>query len=245
MKGSYEMKDDLACSFPTTSWNQIERLGTNEFADAMAQLCQRYWFPVYVFIRRRCDDIHRAEDLTQSFFAKVCEQQTLRQADPTKGRFRSFLLASVRNFVSNELVSDKAIRRGGAIQVVSIDRVAAEQLYLRHQSTDFGADREFDRAWVLALMEGAIASLREEYRARGQEGRFECFVPLLRSVSLDYSQIAMQLGVSESNARQAASRFRRRYAELLRKETAATLANSDELEEEIDWMMRVFTDRRC
>lgn len=227
-------------SFPTTNWSELGRLASPDFATAMERLCQRYWYPVFVFIRRRCGDLHRAEDLTQAFFAKVLAKQTFRAADPAKGRFRSFLLTAVQNFVADEYASGQTVRRGGQETFVTIDFVTAEQLYLRNQSSDGQPDDEFDRAWALTLMEHAIERLRNEYNDKDQTLRFELLSPILRSVALDHDAIAAALNMTATAARKAASRFRQRYGQILRDEISATLSQSGELSEEIAWIMRLF-----
>lgn len=233
-------RDAVANSFPTTNWSEIGRLDSPGFANAIAALCQQYWYPVYAYVRRRSVDAHQAEDLTQAFFAKVLARQLFRAADPDKGRFRSFLLTSVRNFLASEHAFQRTQRRGGNERVLSIDAAAAEQLYHRNRSMGGCPEEDFDRAWALTLLERAIDRLRDEYRDKQQSLRFELFVPSLESVPLDYDEIAAALAIDRAAARKAASRFRQRYGELLRDEISATLSDSGELEEEIAWMMRLF-----
>ncbi len=235
------MSDSPGSSFPTTNWSEIRRLESPEFSSVVAALCQRYWYPIYVFVRRRCGDLHQAEDLTQAFFTQVVAKQTFRAADPGKGRFRSFLLTSVRNFVANDLASARTQRRGGMQRIVSIDFVTADQLYRRNRSSDACPEDEFDRAWAMTLMERAIERLRDEYRANDQSQRFELLSPSLRSVALDYDAIAAEMEIDPAAARKAASRFRQRYGQLLREEISATLSESGDLEDEIAWMMRLFS----
>lgn len=228
-------------SFPTTHWSELARLESPEFASAMASLCQRYWYPIYAFIRRRCGDTHRAEDLTQAFFAHVLAKQTFRAADPNKGRFRAFLLTSVRNFVANQLASQRTLRRGGDHQVVSIDFAIADRIYLRNRSSEMRPEEEFDRAWAMTLMEKAIERLHDEYASKGQADRFEHLSPLLRSAGLDYDAIASALQIDAAAARKAASRFRARYAQVLRDEISSTLSENGKVEEELAWIFEIFS----
>jgi len=234
------MADAAGSSFPTTNWSEIGRLDSPDFARVLEELCRRYWYPVYVFVRRRCGDLHQAEDLTQSFFAHVLTKQTFRAADPAKGRFRAFLLTSVRHFMSNEIASANTQRRGGREHFVSIDFAAADQRYQRNQVSGARAEDEFDRAWAATLMEHAIARLREEHRGKGQSQRFELLSPTLRSESLDFDAIASELDMDAAAVRKAASRFRQRYGQILREEISATLSENGDLEEEIVWMMQLF-----
>ena len=232
-------------SFPTTNWSEIGQLESPEFSKVMARLCQRYWYPIYVFVRRRCDDQHRAEDLTQAFFVHVLSKQTFRAADPSKGRFRSFLLTAVRNFIANENAAQRTIRRGGDVQTVSIDFQAAEEIYCRHyqgRAAECRPEDDFDRAWATTLMERAIERLRDDFRAKDQLKRFECLSPILQSSELDYSAIAEELEIDAVAVRKAASRFRRQYGQMLRAEISATLSESGDLDEEVSWMMRLFSN---
>lgn len=206
----------------------------------MSDLCDQYWYPIFVFVRRRCGDLHRAEDLTQAFFAKVLAKQTFREADPTKGRFRSFLLTAVRNFIANDYASQRTHRRGGLERIVSVDFHAAELAYQRNQSSHACPEDEFDRAWATTLMEHAIVRLRDEYCAKDKRKRFELLSPLLRSAKLDHETIAATLEIDVVAVRKAASRFRQRYGQLLREEIALTLSESGDVQEEIAWMMNLF-----
>ena len=235
------MANTPGSSFPTTNWSEIGRLESPEFTNAMAALCQQYWYPIFVFVRRRCGDLHRAEDLTQAFFARVLAKQTFRAADPTKGRFRSFLLTSVRNFIASDYASERTQRRGGSERVISIDFIAAEQLYCRTQTSGDGPEDAFDRAWAMTLMEHAMERLRDEYRDKDQLQRFELLSPILQSAALDYDHIATTLDMDAAAARKSASRFRQRYRQLLRNEISATLSETGDLEEEIAWIMRLFS----
>lgn len=228
-------------SFPTTNWSRIDALDTDGFASAISELCELYWYPIYAFIRRRCGDAHQAEDLTQAFFQRVLSRQLFRAADPGKGRFRAYLLTSVRNFLISQHAFENTQRRGGQQQIVTFDSGAAEQTYIRNRSGDLSPEEEFDRAWALTLLEHAIDRLKQEHAEKDQADRFQCFAPSLRSSTLDYDSIAEQLQIDPTAARKAASRFRQRYGQFLREEIAATLSESDDLEEEISWIMSLFT----
>ena len=203
-------------------------------------MCEQYWYPIYAFIRRRCADSHQAEDLTQAFFEKVLAKQMFRAADPDKGRFRSYVLTSVRNFLADQHAADNAQRRGGRHRVLPIDLVTAEQLYCQSRSSDLSPEDEFDRAWAITLLERAIGRLKDEYEAKQQSRRFELFAPSLRPSPLDYDAIADTLGIDTVAARKAASRFRRRYGQLLREEIASTLSETGDIEEDISWIISRF-----
>lgn len=228
-------------SFPTTSWSVIGKLDSEEFSSAIEAVCEEYWYPIYAFIRRRCGDQHRAEDLTQGFFAHVLSRQVFRAADPDKGRFRSFVLTSVKNFLANQHAAENSQRRGGRQRVLSINAVAAEQLYLHNHSDDSSPEKEFERAWANTLLERAIECLKIEYEAQGKSQQFSLFVPSLQSDSLDYNAISVTLGIDVVAARKAASRFRKRYGQLLREEIAGTLSQTGDIEEEISWIISRFS----
>lgn len=227
--------------FPTTNWSNIGRLDSPDFARALSELCQQYWYPVYAFIRRRSSDAHQAEDLTQAFFEKMLTQQTFRLADPDKGRFRAFLLTSVRNFVASDYASQQTLRRGGGHRVIPIDTVQAEQLYHRNRSNGASPEDDFDRAWALALIERALDRLRLEFSKNQQSTRFELLVPCLRSEPVDFEAVAVTLGIDPAAARKAASRCRQRYGQILRDEIASTLSEHGDLELEIAWVIRLFS----
>lgn len=227
--------------FQTTNWSVIARLDSPDFSEALAQLCQQYWYPVYAFVRRHTSDVHRSEDLTQGFFCKVISLQTFRMADRERGRFRSFLLTSVKNFLASEYQASQAQKRSGDETALALDFARADQMYQSNRSAQPTPDRAFDRAWALSAIEHAIDRLRADYQRNGDGVRFELFVPALRSSKLDYKRIADQLEVSEVAARKAASRFRAHYGEQLRREIAATLADGESVDAEIDWMMSVLS----
>ncbi|WP_442506646.1 RNA polymerase sigma factor [Novipirellula sp. SH528] len=239
---SIESKHGRSSGFQTTDWSALANLNTPEFAEALAKLCQQYWYPVYAFIRRRAGTTHRAEDLTQAFFCKVISLRTFRMADRERGRFRAFLLTSVKNFLASEFEASQAQKRGGDRDFVPFDFAIADQIYLRNRSRQPTPDNEFDRAWALSLIEHAIERLRSEYDRQGDRLRFDLLKPSLRSMSLDYPEIASQLEISEAAVRQAASRFRRSYGQQLRLEIAATLADDESIDTEIDWILEVLRE---
>ncbi len=227
-------------SFQTTDWGVISQLDSPQFAEAMAALCQQYWYPVYAFIRRKSGDATRAEDLTQSFFARVLAKNVFRAANPEKGRFRAFLLTSVKNFLATELAQSQTQKRGGKVKTMTFDFAGADHLFDRNLWTFASPEEAFDRAWAITLMEGAIDQLRGEYTAKDQDQHFELLAPILQSLPLDYSAIASQLNISQPAARKMASRFREQLRFQLRKSVAATLSESDGLDDEIAWMMSLF-----
>lgn len=228
-------------SFPTTNWSDVARVGGEEFASAIGMLCERYWFPIYAFIRRRCTDPHQAEDLTQGFFEKVITKQLFRAADPARGRFRSYVLTSVQNFLASQYAAQQTQRRGGGQRRVPIDLVTAEKLCCQNRSGTLSPEDEFDRAWAITLLERAIDRLQEEYQAKHQSRRFELLAPTLQSAPLDYAEISTALGIDAVAVRKAVSRLRQRYGQLLREEIAGTLSETGDVEDEIIWIINCFS----
>lgn len=226
-------------SFATTQWSVVLRAGQQSqpaAADALAALCERYWSPVYVYLRRRCRDEHSAQDLTQGFFAHLLEHNAVAEASPERGLFRSFLLTAAKNFLTNAVRYEQAQKRGGGRQLLSLDWEVGEsrwrQLEPGHSAT---AERLFEREWALRLLQEVMQKLRAEFTEAGKQGQFEILRQTLMGDSgrLPYESLGQQLGQSPEAARQAAHRLRKRYRELLRQEVSATLADDEDIEAEI------------
>jgi RNA polymerase sigma-70 factor (ECF subfamily) len=201
---------------------------------ALERLCTRYWYPVYVFIRRRGSDQHEAEDLTQAFFAHLLERETLKKVDRQKGKFRSFLLAAVANFLTNEWDKRQTLKRGGQNQIISLDDTA-EELYRREPVESLTPEKLFERRWAFTLMNQVLARLKEEYIATDKAELFAQLEPGLTNEGNPglYADWAAALNMSEGAVRVALHRLRRRFGELLRSEIAHTVATPAEVDEEI------------
>lgn len=229
---------DKAAAFSTTHWSVVLTAGQDNptgAAAALEQLCRRYWYPIYVFVRRRGADRHEAEDLTQGFFAHLFEMETLKKADRRKGKFRTFLLSALTKFLSNEWDKRQTAKRGGRRQIISLDEAAAEQLYSLEPVEPGSPEKLFDRRWAATLVEGGLTRLREEYRVRGKA---ELLAQLELSLTQEagpgrYAEWAGTLGMSEGAVRVALHRLRRRFGELLREEIAQTVTGTAEVDEEI------------
>ena len=225
--------------FATTQWSLVLRAAQPEDSTARAALetlCRRYWFPLYAFARRRVSDISEAQDLTQEFFLQLLEKNSLAAASPERGRFRSFLLTSLKNFLANEWDRATAQKRGGGRERMSLDWETGEsRLSLEPTHTDT-PEREFERQWALTLLDVVVRRLQDEFATADKSRQFELLKETLtgsRAV-LDYAVIAAELQMSEEAARQAAHRLRKRYRELLREEVAATVESDNEIEDEIN-----------
>lgn len=225
-------------AFATTNWSVVLEAGKGDLprsAAAMEKLCRRYWYPIYAFVRRRGHDRQAAEDLTQAFFAHLLDQETLKKVDSSKGKFRTFLLASLTNFLANEWDKRQSWKRGGRHQTISLDEAGAEELY-RHEPVEPATpEKLFDRRWALTLVAEVIARLQEEYTAQKKAPLFAQLEPALTGELAPgwHAESAALLGMSEGAVRVALHRLRRRFGQLLRQEIAQTVTGPAEVDEEI------------
>ena len=174
--GQPDGKADAAGGFQTTHWSLVLRAGNRadrEAEDALAALCGRYWYPLYAYVRRRTADQHEAQDLTQEFFARLLEKNTLAAASPERGRFRSFLLTAVKNFIANQHDWDHAAKRGGRGRTLSLDWDSGESRIKMEPAHDLTPERLFESQWVLTLLELVMRRLQQECEAAGKAGQFE------------------------------------------------------------------------
>lgn len=227
-----------AGQFALTHWSVVVAAGRRESTharDALEQLCRAYWQPIYAFVRRQGHSPSDAQDLTQEFFARLLEKNYLQTVDPAKGRFRSFLLASVKHFLANEWDRARAQKRGGKQVLLSIDGASAETAYAVEPVEQLTPDRIFERRWALTLLAEVMAQLRGEYQREGKTEIFEQLKSTLTGErrSVGYVEIASRLHSSEGAVKVAVHRLRRRYRELLRAEIAQTVASPEAVEEEI------------
>lgn len=228
--------------FGTTRWTLVAAAGkqaTPEARRALSELCGLYWYPVYAFVRRRGYSADEAPDLTQGFFARLIEKNDLADADRTRGRFRSWLLASVKHFLANEWDRATAQKRGGGRAVFSLDIDAddAEGRYKREPSHQLTPERIFDRRWALTTLEQTLAALELEC---GSEGKAELFTALRPTLTADatgdvtpYRDVADRLGMTEGAVKIAAHRLRRQYRDLLRQSIAETVERPEDVDDEI------------
>jgi RNA polymerase sigma-70 factor (ECF subfamily) len=223
----------------TTNWSLVLRAGADDSAtagEALAQLCEAYWYPVYAMVRRYGHGPTNAEDLTQAYFARFLEKGWVREVNPEHGRFRSFLLVSVRNFLHNERDRERALKRGGGLNPVELDGVAAERRYALEPVETSTPETLFERAWAERVLARALERLEEEETARGEgAGRFAQLKPHLTGdePAAAYGELAEAWGVGEPAVRVALHRLRKRFGILLRSEIAATVADPAEVGEEL------------
>lgn len=233
----------VAADFATTQWSLVVGAAARAQPDAgtaLALLCQRYWYPLYCYVRRRVADVNEAQDLTQEFFARLLEKNTLAHASPERGRFRAFLLASMRNFLANEWDRAVAHKRGGQHKRLSLDFDSGESRLHFEPADERSPERIYERQWALLLLELVLQRLAAESAADGKQRQFEILQPTLTgSGGASYQQIAQELGTTEPAARQAAHRLRKRYRELLRAEVRQTIAEPGEVDDEIRSLFEV------
>src|SRR2546430_7258053 len=232
--------------FATTHWSVVlaaNQQTSPQGTEALEKLCRAYWYPLYAFIRRCGYDSHGAQDLTQGFFTRLLEKNYLAQADRQKGRFRSFLLAALKHFLSDEQDKARAQKRGGGQALISLDEQTAEGRYRLEPADVMSAEKLFERRWALTLLEQARSRLREEYVAAGK-AEFYNQVKILEGEEksrVTYAELAARLGTTESAIKSAVPRLRRRYAELVREEIAHTVNNPNEIDVEIRHLIAVIS----
>jgi DNA-directed RNA polymerase specialized sigma24 family protein len=230
-------------SFQTTSWSLVVAAGVEPTADsrrALATLCQIYWHPVYAFIRRKGFERDQAQDLTQSFFLVLLEKNSLRAANQERGRFRSFLLTSVKHFLSNQRDRARAAKRGGGQVALSLDPVEAESWYLPRGAVDnVTPERLFEHRWALSLLEQVMAKLRAEFAHRGKAEHFDRLSPFLQGDSNEvrYETLAAEMGIAAGALRTSVHRMRRKYRALVRAEIALTVSGPEEIDDEIRFLL--------
>lgn len=240
MNGAAETTGDVARergAFCTTMWMVVQVAGQADSprsSEALAQLCHAYWYPLYAYVRRQGYAAEQAQDLTQEFFCRLIEKNSIQAADPARGRFRSFLLASLRNFLANEWERARSQKRGGGAVNFSLDAINAEDQYQLEPADARTPETLYDQRWAYALLERVMTRLREEFTDAGKADRFEAFSSfLLDDNSASQAELAVQLGMTESAVKSAIHRMRQRYGELLREEVANTVSRQEDVEQEI------------
>jgi RNA polymerase sigma-70 factor (ECF subfamily) len=212
-----------------------------EARSALVSLCENYWYPLYAYLRRRGYDADRAQDLTQEFVIRLLEGRYLDRANPEKGRFRSFILTSLKFFVADEEDRERARKRGGGL-LVPLEFSSGEECYLREPAHDETPERIFERRWALSMLDRVIESLRNEFVQHGRPDHFERLkVFLLGQSDAPYAALAREMKTSEGALKVAIHRLRKRYRELFRQEIADTVADQAEVESELRYLATVLT----
>jgi len=227
--------------FQTTSWSLVlaaARQPTESAETALAKLCQLYWYPIYAFVRRRGHSQDDARDLTQEFFSRLLEKNYLKDADPARGRFRSFLLGAVRNFLANEWNRGQAQKRGGGVLTIALDPETAEGRYAAEPASQGTPESLYERQWALTLLDQVMTGLREEYTRDGRLEHFEKLAPYLTGGDEPpYAAIANQWKGSAGAVKAAVHRLRKRYRQLLRQKIAETVLTPEDVDDEIRFLL--------
>jgi RNA polymerase sigma factor (sigma-70 family) len=238
---------------PATHWSVVVAAGRSQAEPevaraALGELCQTYWAPLYTFVRSRGHTVHDAQDLTQSFFVYLIEKKIYARADRQKGKFRSFLLASLKNFLADAYDREHTLKRGGAHDFLPLKEEQAEEaesLFQTHSDAT-NEDRVFERSWAQMLVAAGLERLSADYRAEGKEKLFQ-ELKIFLTGSADpfpsYADLAERLGTIESTLRSHITRLRARYREALRAEVRRTVETEAEVDGELRELLRVLTAR--
>jgi RNA polymerase sigma-70 factor (ECF subfamily) len=234
--------------FATTRWSIVVNAGragsrASSAQDALARLCRTYWFPLYAHVRRRGFSAHDAEDLTQEFFARLLARQTIAHADPSRGRFRAFILTALNHFLADEWDRARTLKRGGTHERVSLDLADAEERFAQVADPAASPDRMFDREWALAVLRTVLAQLESEYAAAGKADVFGALKPTLTGSreSQPYAELAAQLDRNEGAVKVAVHRLRQRYRALLQAEIADTVASNGDAQAEMRELLQALS----
>jgi DNA-directed RNA polymerase specialized sigma24 family protein len=233
--------------FATTQWGLVTAAGGGSGepgGEALAELLRCYWFPVYAQVRRRGHPHEEAEDLTQGFLQHMLTGGRLGMADPRRGRFRSFLLASLEHFLSNMRAARRAVKRGGRVRFVTLSSAESEGRWRDPPSRELPPDRAFDRHWALVLIEIVLRRLRAEWVTDGRREAFELLESSLTDgeSGLRSADLGRRLGMSDAAVRMAVHRLRQRYRVLIREEIARTLADEALVEDELRALLGALRD---
>ena len=206
----------------------------------MENIFRSYWFPLYAYVRRQGHPIEEAQDLTQEFFARLLERKYLRLADPARGKFRSFLLTSLKHFLINEWEKARAAKRGGAQSFRPMAWEDAENRYVAEPSRDLTPDQLFEKRWAVTIVERAQSRLRDEFAAAHKLPLFEALKDHVWGESSEgYLGAAARLNTTEGALRIAAHRMKERFRSLLREEVTQTAASADEIDAELRYLVSV------
>ena len=225
--------------FATTQWSLVVAAAKNDSkagsSEALEQLCENYWYPLYAYVRRRGFSADESNDLTQSFFAQLLEKNSIEHADPDRGKFRTFLLTSLKNFISNQWRSDQAQKRGGHLKKFSLEIARGEEKYAMEPVDSATPESLFDRRWAMTLLATTFEKLQEEYEKNNRAELFNKIKPYLvgNNDKVPYRDVSESLGITENAVKVAVHRLRKRCGVLLRDEIAQTVSTEEEIDEEL------------
>jgi len=229
--------------FQTTHWSVILRAGGTDSPEALTaleSLCRIYWYPLYGFLRRRGNDHEHAQDLTQAFLARLVHSNQLPKADPARGRFRTFLLGSLENFVRTQHRDARTEKRGGLFEIVSLELKTADERYASEPADELSPDRFYERQCAGALLESVLENLRREFTSGGRQELFDALEPHLwrDDTSTPYPKIGETLNMTVVSIRVTLHRLRQRFHDLLRLEVANTVEDPANVEDELRELRR-------
>jgi len=232
--------------FDTTQWSLVLAAagpGGSAAQRGLAALCEAYWYPLYAYVRRQGYGSDEAQDLTQAFFARLLDKQYVRDARRDRGRFRSFLLASMQHFLQNTRAYDRADKRGGGVSPLPLAFDDAEHRYTREPADTQTPETVFDRRWALTVLDRVLARLRREAVAAGKRREFDQMKHCLTGEAGDmgYRKIGAAIGMSEGAVKVAVHRLRRRYRTFLRQEISSTLHTGTDVDDEIRHLFRALS----
>lgn len=233
-----------AAQFCTTHWSVVHTAGEAESPQALQaleSLCRAYWYPLYTFIRRQGKNPEDAEDLTQGFFSHLLEKKRFANASQERGKFRTFLLGSLKNFMVNEWRYANRLKRGGEMKFLSLYANEAEGRYAAEPSSNANPDLAYEERWAATLIERVLATVRQEYASTGKVNLFEGLKSQLWGAGLvsSYADLAASLSMTEGALKMAVYRLRQRFRELLRSEIARTVERPEEVDAELRYLISV------
>ncbi len=233
---------DFASRFATTRWDLVLISAETQMPgadEALSDLCRTYWKPLYAFVRRRGYSGVDAEDLVQGFFARFLHDRAMKKADPMRGRFRTFLLSSIENFLANEWDRTRAAKRGGNFRFVPIEELAAAERDTMDTATAASPETVFDRGWAQSIVDVALKDLRAEAEARGKSKLFEELKGFLTAETNSYESVATRLNLSLSAVKTAIHRLRANFRTIVRREVARTVSSPAEVDDELRYLSSV------
>ncbi len=229
--------------FLTTPWTIVVSHARAGDTAAREQLCRLYWYPLYAYLRREGCAPHNAQDLVQGFLAALLARDGLREVARVKGRFRSFLLACLKNYQKDQWSREQAVKRGGHALIFSLDETVAEEHYRREPTDGVDPAKLYERAWAQAVLDRALARVERKFTQAGQEAVFVALAPFLRGerVAENHAQLGARFGLTEQAMRVRVHRLRAEYRQVLREEVGATVLDAPEVDEELAHLYRVLT----
>jgi len=224
--------------FPTTRWSLIvscRQRPTANSHEALASLCNAYWYPLYVYVRRQGKSVEDAQDLTQGFFARLLEKHYIEDFNRERGSFRTFLVAAFRHYVTNERERERAQKRGGDQPPMTLDLQEAEQRYRLEPSHNLTPEKLYERRWALTLLERSMERLRAESADQSHFDRLRVF--LTGEAVISYRELSDQMGMSEGALKVAVHRLKRRYGDLVREEIGQTVTSPEQIKKELGYLL--------